>query len=164
MLIKIVLKFRGLFCETFWVWWNKCFLFLSSGIENFTFEMLLLIILKKSSSVLSTVSSNRSRSSHPEVFQGKDVLKICSKFTSEHPCHSAISIKLLCNFMEITFRHGCSPANLLHAFRTPFLKKTYGWLFLNLHQFWVQFHLIDIDLCCLISKLIWAFGHFRHFI
>ena len=33
------------------------------------------------------------RSSSPEVFLGKDVLKICSKFTGEHPCRSVISIK-----------------------------------------------------------------------
>ena len=37
------------------------------------------------------------RSNHPEVFLVKGVLKICSKFTGEHPCRSAISIKLLCN-------------------------------------------------------------------
>ena len=43
-----------------------------------------------------------SRSSHPDVFLGKGVLKICSKYTGEHPCWSAISIKLLCNFIEIT--------------------------------------------------------------
>ena len=36
------------------------------------------------------------RSSHPEVFLEKGVLKICSKFTGEHPCRSVISIKLLC--------------------------------------------------------------------
>ena len=36
------------------------------------------------------------RSSPPEVFQEKGVLKICSKFTGEHPCRSVISIKLLC--------------------------------------------------------------------
>ena len=36
------------------------------------------------------------RSSDPEVFSEKDVLKICSTFTEEHPCRSAISIKLLC--------------------------------------------------------------------
>ena len=35
------------------------------------------------------------RSSHPEVFLRKGVLKICSKFTGEHPCRSVISIKLL---------------------------------------------------------------------
>ena len=38
----------------------------------------------------------KSRSSHPEVFLRKSVLKICSKFTGEHPCRKAISIKLLC--------------------------------------------------------------------
>ena len=35
------------------------------------------------------------RTSHPEVFLGRRVLKICSKFTGEHPCPSAISIKLI---------------------------------------------------------------------
>ena len=39
------------------------------------------------------------RSSHPEMFLRKVVLKICSKFTGEHPCRSAISVKLLCNFI-----------------------------------------------------------------
>ena len=46
------------------------------------------------------------RSSPPEEFSGKGVLKICSKFTGEHPCSSVISIKLLSNFNEITLRHG----------------------------------------------------------
>ena len=30
------------------------------------------------------------------------------------------------NFIEITFWHVCSPVNLLHIFRIPFLKKTSG--------------------------------------
>ena len=34
------------------------------------------------------------RSSRPEVFLRKVVLKICSKVTGEHPCRSAILIKL----------------------------------------------------------------------
>ena len=54
------------------------------------------------------------RSSRPVVFQGKGVLKICSKF------------------IEITLRHGCSPVNLLHNFRTPFSKNTYRRLVLRL--------------------------------
>ena len=70
------------------------------------------------------------RSTRPEVFLGKGVLKICSKFTGEHPCRSAISTKFLCNFIEITLRHGCSPVNLLHIFRTTFLKNTSGRLLL----------------------------------
>ena len=71
------------------------------------------------------------RSSHLEVFLGKGVLKICSKFTGEHPCRSAISIKLQSNFIEITLRHGCFPVNLLHIFRTPLLTNTSGRLFLH---------------------------------
>ena len=62
----------------------------------------------------------------------------------EHACRSVISINLQNNFIEITFRYGFSPVNLLHIFRTPFYKntsdglllcitleitKTYVWLF-----------------------------------
>ena len=59
------------------------------------------------------------RSSHPEVFLRKNVLKICSKFTGD-PCRRTISIKLLCNFIEITLGHGCSPVNLLRMFQNTF--------------------------------------------
>ena len=57
------------------------------------------------------MEETKNKSSHPEVFLGKVVLKLCSKFTGEHPCQSAISVKLLCNFIEITLQHGCSPVN-----------------------------------------------------
>ena len=60
------------------------------------------------------------RSSPPEVILRKGVLKICSKFIGEHPCRSVIWIKPLCNFIEIILRHGCSPVNLQHIFRTYF--------------------------------------------
>ena len=33
------------------------------------------------------------RSSPPELFLGKDVLKICSKYIGGHPCRSVILIK-----------------------------------------------------------------------
>ena len=39
------------------------------------------------------VQVSNDRSSHPEVFLRKDVLKICSRFTEEHPCRSVISVK-----------------------------------------------------------------------
>ena len=57
------------------------------------------------------------RSSHPQVFLGKGVLKICSKLQS--------------NFIEVALRHGCSPVNLLYIFRTAFLKNTSDRLFLK---------------------------------
>ena len=61
-------------------------------------------------------------------------LKICSKFTGEHPCRSVVSIKSQSNFIEITLQHGCSPVNLLHIFRTLFPKNTSGWLLLLLEE------------------------------
>ena len=54
------------------------------------------------------------RSSRPEVFLRKGVLKICSKFTGEHPCRRVI------------FK-----ANLLHIFRAPSPRKTSGRLLLK---------------------------------
>ena len=70
------------------------------------------------------------RNSFPEVFLGKGVLKICSKFTGEHPCRNVFSIKLQSNFFKITLRDGCSPVNLLRIFRTPVPKNTSGGLLL----------------------------------
>ena len=42
-----------------------------------------------------------------------------------------VNVTLLCNFIEITLQHGCSPVNLLYIFKTPFLKNTSGRLFLD---------------------------------
>ena len=57
--------------------------------------------------------SGRRRSNPSKMILGKDVTKMCS------------------NFIEITLRHGCSLANLLHIFRTPFYKDTSGGLFMK---------------------------------
>ena len=35
-----------------------------------------------------------------------------------------------CDFNKLEVRHGRSAVNLLHIFRTPFLKNTPGWLLL----------------------------------
>ena len=77
------------------------------------------------------------RSSHPEAFSGKGVLKIGSKFTGEHPCRSMIKM-----FIEITLRHGCSPVNLLHIFRTLLPKNTSWWLLLKIKSKCIVGHLI----------------------
>ena len=36
-----------------------------------------------------------------------------------------------CNFIEIILLHGCSPINLLHITKTPFLKNTSEWLLMK---------------------------------
>ena len=125
-------------------------------INKFTVDLLKLII---------------ARSSRPEVYLRKGVLKICSKFTGEHPCRGVISIKLLCTkaptvqcginpfssclardimtdveIIEIALRHGCSPVILLHIFRTPFFKNTYGRLLLLFTYFEGQVHQMEYDI------------------
>ena len=70
------------------------------------------------------------RSSHPEVFLEKGVLKIRSKFTGEDTCRCVIPARFLCKFIEITLWHGRSLVNLQHIFRTPFHKDTSGRLLL----------------------------------
>ena len=49
--------------------------------------------------------------------------------------------KVAFNFIETTLRHGCSPVNLLHIFRTPFPNKTSGLLLLQ--------NILRIDQCLL---------------
>ena len=61
----------------------------------------------------------KSKSSHPEVFLVRGVLNICNKFTGEHSCRSAISIKFQSNFIENRLWPGYSRLNFLHIFRTP---------------------------------------------
>ena len=73
------------------------------------------------------------RSSHQEAFLAKGILKIWSKFTGEHPSQSVISIKLLCNFIEIALQLGCSLVNLLHIFRTTLEKHVQTTLFSEKH-------------------------------
>ena len=46
--------------------------------------------------------------------------------------------KVALQLFEITLRHGCSPVNLLHIFRTPFLKNTSGWMLLDVKTFSVN--------------------------
>ena len=90
----------------------------------------------------------RFRSSDPKVFLWKGVLKICYKFTGEHPCRSGILIKLQSTFTEITLRHGCSPVKLLHISRTPFPRNVSGCLLLSLRssrEVWRRLQAIMID-------------------
>ena len=100
-------------------------------LEQTTLVQLLLALLGLSWTI---IFSKSFRSSCTEVLLRKVVLKICRKFTREHPCRSVISIKLLCNFIEIRLRNGCSPVNFLHIFRTSFLKNRSGQLLLIIDQ------------------------------
>ena len=88
-------------------------------------------------SIFKTVFTNN----HSELFLGKGALKIRSKFTREHTWRSVISIKFLCNFIEIALWHGCSPVNLLHIFRTYFPRNTSGRLLMSFKLLWLTLRL-----------------------
>ena len=105
------------------------------------------------------------RNSPPEVFLGKGVVKICSRFTEEHPCQNVISMKLLCNFIEIAFRHGCFPVKLQHFFRIPFPKNTsvgllqHVWIrtstyttICGLNRWWTLASILSIQFCLQCEK------------
>ena len=62
------------------------------------------------------------RSSHPEVFLRKGVLKICSQFTGEHPCRSVISIKLQSNGRKQSTFYKCF-IKFRRSLTTPPLEK-----------------------------------------
>ena len=119
----------GNFIETFKhigrAWEIKQLLLSINSLKSKISRVYDIMLLTPSVSAWCHDTSTSVRSSPPEVFLDKGVPKKCSKFTGEHPCRSEISIKLLCNFIEITLRHGCSPVNLLHIFRKPFYKNIY---------------------------------------
>ena len=90
------------------------------------------------------------RSSHPEMFLRKGVLEICSKFTGEHTCQSAISIKLLCNFIEITLWHGCSPVYCSIFSEHLFLRTPLDWtaacvVTFRTNEFWFQIYFSQVS-------------------
>ena len=92
------------------------------------------------SGILEVLIKEFSRSIPSEVFLGKVVLKICSKFTVEHPCQSVISMKLQSNFTELALWNGRFPVILLHIFRKPFPMSTSGGLLLFRTLFMKQYN------------------------
>ena len=80
------------------------------------------------------------------MFLEKGVLKICSKFTGEHPCQSAKKIKLLCN------RHGCSLVNLEeHLWMAAFTSQK---IHTSPSHLSVSFHIETSHLICSANRLI----------
>ena len=92
---------------------------MSSCFEKKLFWMLVEIHARSEFAILSHV-----RRSLLDMFLGKGVLKICSKFAGEYSCRSAISIKLQSNAIEITLPHGCSPVNFGAYFQSTFFLRT----------------------------------------
>ena len=103
---------------------------------------------------MQTMINSIIRSSCPEVFLVKSILKICNRFTGGHLRRIMISVNLLCNFIEITLWHGCSPVNLPHISRTPFSRNTSGWLLLYYVPCTTSAYPFVIIQSCIINYLI----------
>ena len=84
------------------------------------------------------------------------------QFTEEHQYGSAISIKLVCNFIEITLQHGCSPVNIMslhHLYMgQTFTFKNFEELYSELYQtskmeffFKIRYFCKKLNLRCLIG-------------
>ena len=101
------------------------------SIKSLIQNKITLIIYYKKINLAGNISLKLSQAFRCQKQPSMVVLKICSKFTEEHPYRSVISIKLLCKSFQIPLRHGCSPGNLLHIFRTPFPRNATGWLLLR---------------------------------
>ena len=81
-----------------------------------------------SRSELNDNGDDKFRSSHPEVFLGKGVLKICRKLR-EHSCQSAISIKLQSNWMAASISWP-----YISSQRRCSVKKRCSWKLRNIHR------------------------------
>ena len=76
------------------------------------------------------------------------VMKICSKFTGEHPCWNAILIK-----NKVSLQHACSPVHLMHMFRTAFPKDTSGKLLLDLSNISYSLKNLNVKLFQLVYQV-----------
>ena len=74
------------------------------------------------------LSGSNTKRNASEVFLGKDVLKICSKFSGDHPRQSAITMKLQSSIIEIPLRHRCFPG----YFQNLFLRTLLEYCFCNI--------------------------------
>ena len=75
------------------------------------------------------------RSSPPEVFCKKDVLRNFAKFTGKHPCQSLFFNKVAdprpATLLKKRLWRRWFPGNFVKFLRTVFLRNTSGWLLLN---------------------------------
>ena len=87
----------------------------------------------------------RIRSSRPEVFLRKAVLKLRNKFTGEHPCRSVISIKLQRNWNHTS-------ARVFSSKYAAYFQNTF-----SQERLWMA---ASINLDCFTSWIDWYFFYF----
>ena len=82
------------------------------------------------------------RSSHPEVFCKKGILRNFAKFTGKHLCRS-----LFLNKVAGLRQWCCLPVNFAKFLRTPFIIEHLWWLLLT-----VRLSLLKLASSCLVTK------------
>ena len=98
-------------------YWKKKAIFPSEKFHNMNPQISNLWCHHKHCCILEVTEAALQRCSQEKV-----LWKYKANLQENTPCRSVISIKLQSNFIQITFRHDCSPVNLLHIFRTSFLR------------------------------------------
>ena len=102
------------------------------------------------------------RSSRPEVFCEKDVLRKFAKFTGKHMCQSLFFDKVAglrpATLLKKRLWHWCFPVNLTKFLRTPFYIENLWWLlllgiyFMFIAKGKLCFSLICSFYCCLVKR------------
>ena len=129
----------------FWIFWNKFYcvylnqvLFHWGNSHICTISICVCVFVLRPLLLFSSRGGRclywKQRKQPPRGVPRKRCSENMQKIYRRTPCRSTISIKLQSNFIEIRLRHGCSPVNLLHIFRTPFLEDTSGWLLLKISR------------------------------
>ena len=86
--------------------------------------------------VLSVLHLSIYRSSRPEVFCKKSVLRNITKFTGKHRFSDVFKgYRNAFNFIKKSLCHRCFPVNFVKFLRTPFFIEHIWWLLLYLIQF-----------------------------
>ena len=88
------------------------------------------ICYKKSKCLMQWWHYWTNRSSRPEVFCKKGVLRNFAKFTGKHLCQSLFFNKVAGFSAFLWILHRCFPVNFANFLRTPFLTEHFQWLLL----------------------------------
>ena len=104
------------------------------------------------------------KTSQPEVFCKKDVLRNFAKFTRKHLCPSLFFNKVAglrpATLLKKRLWHRCFPVNFVKFLRTPFLTEHVRWLLLSLLLILIYYSFLHekSTLCKLLHGLILG-GH-----
>ena len=131
--------------------------FIFCAVKKFlTLPQVTLMLLRIFGSTVLTVSFKIFRSSHPEVFCKKGVVKNFAKFTGKHLCWSLFLNKVTgfktATLLKERIQHKCFPVNFSKLLTVAFFTEQHWWVLLdrllivtitfiaNIHQYSIMFN------------------------